>query len=379
VVCWFPAVNLQMTDLPKIAVQRLNATGVAVGIHPDPNLISAFVENSLPGDSRAQMVLHLAHCADCREVVFLSSPDQVTALPAASVPSRWLTWPVLRWGAAVAAVVVVVAAVSLHRQSGGVATSSGSMQQTDAPIAKEKAAAPVPEERRGIAATATPALAPATGDSTANVEGQRPDQLKKQGARVAASPMVAQKVDSLSGALTNEPQSELDKSTTVDVTAQSTAAYVEAVPGRAKDASNLPNAGGGIGGGSALATAAPRPRSALLLPTVAPRWTLTSDGTLQRSLDFGRTWQTVPVASQASFRALAASGKDIWVGGAKGALYHSMDAGQNWTQVQPLIAGQTLTDDIIGVEFPDPLHGKLTTASKEIWTTEDSGQSWRKQ
>jgi hypothetical protein len=370
-----------MTDLPKIAMRRLHAKSTAAEIHPDPNLISAFVENSLSGDSRAQIVQHLAQCADCREVVFLSRADQTATLPvAAFAPSRWLTWPVLRWGAAVAAVVVVVAAVSLHRQSGGVATSSGSMQQTDVPIAKEKAlAAPVPEEKREIAAAATPALAPATGDSIANVGGQRPDQLKKQGARVAASPMVAQQVDSLSGALANEPRSELDKTTTIDVTAQSTAAYVEAVPGRAKDASSLPNAGGGIGGGSALASAAPRPRSALLLPTVAPRWTLTSDGTLQRSLDFGRTWQTVPVASQASFRALAASGKDIWVGGAKGALYHSMDAGQSWTQVQPLIAGQTLTDDIIGVEFPDPLHGKLTTASKEIWTTEDGGQSWHKQ
>ncbi|MFZ0804454.1 MAG: YCF48-related protein, partial [Terriglobales bacterium] len=106
---------------------------------------------------------------------------------------------------------------------------------------------------------------------------------------------------------------------------------------------------------------------------------LTSDGTLQRSLDFGRSWQTIPVASQASFRALAASGKDIWVGGTKGALYHSTDAGQNWVQVQPVAAGQALTDDLIGVEFPDAMHGKVTTSAKETWTTEDGGQSWNKQ
>jgi photosystem II stability/assembly factor-like uncharacterized protein len=117
----------------------------------------------------------------------------------------------------------------------------------------------------------------------------------------------------------------------------------------------------------------------MFMPTVAPRWTLTSDGTLQRSLDFGRSWQTVQVASLASFRALAANGKDIWVGGLKGALYHSMDAGQNWAQVQPVAAGLALTDDIIGVEFPDVLHGKLTTSNKETWTTQDGGQSWNKQ
>jgi len=166
----------------------------------------------------------------------------------------------------------------------------------------------------------------------------------------------------------------------VEVTVESADAG-EVVPGRAKEAGAEPasNAGGGMGGGvDANALAATQSRAAMLTPVVAPRWTLTSDGTLQRSLDFGRTWQTIPVASQASFRALAASGKDIWVGGAKGALYHSIDAGLHWSQVQPAAAGQVLDDDIIGVEFPDPLRGKLTTSGKETWITEDGGQSWRK-
>ena len=120
----------------------------------------------------------------------------------------------------------------------------------------------------------------------------------------------------------------------------------QVVPGRAKDAAAEPASGigGGIVAGNAPAAAAAfRSRPAMLSPMGAPRWTLTSDGTLQRSVDFGRSWQTVQVASQASFRALAASGRDIWVGGLKGALYHSTDAGQNWTQVQPVSAGQTLT------------------------------------
>src|SRR5580704_15872492 len=112
-----------MSELPKIAMQRLHAKSAAAGAHPDPNLISAFVENSLPRDSRARLLQHLAQCADCREVVFLSSPDQAATLPAAAyAPSRWLGWPVLRWGAALAAVVVVGAAVSLHHQSGGNST-----------------------------------------------------------------------------------------------------------------------------------------------------------------------------------------------------------------------------------------------------------------
>jgi hypothetical protein len=384
-----------MANLPKFALQRLHQKNAAVATHPDPNLISAFVENSLPREASAQMVQHLARCADCRELVFLSSPDQAATLPAmASAPSRWLTWPVLRWSAAVAAVVVVVAAVSLHRPSDGKLTPSSALQATNAPIAKQKVdAPPLLEEKREMAAIAKPAsVAPAArNDSLRDADNKPLEQLKKQGSRGDGAAMLAQKSEIVSGKLAeqrpnrrpDQRNDELDKSQTVDVTASAAPVNNESnqvVPGRAKDSAAEPaaNMRAGIGGGIAPA-AALQARAASALPVIAPRWTLTSEGTLQRSLDFGRSWQTIPVASQASFRALAASGRDIWVGGAKGALYHSSNAGLNWTQVQPVAAGQTLADDIIGVEFPDPLHGKVTSSSKEIWTTEDGGQSWRKQ
>jgi photosystem II stability/assembly factor-like uncharacterized protein len=32
----------------------------------------------------------------------------------------------------------------------------------------------------------------------------------------------------------------------------------------------------------------------------------------------------------------------------------------------------------VAIEFIDVQHGKLTTASREIWTTSDGGQSWQK-
>ncbi len=377
-----------MPDLPKIAMQRLHQKSATAGIHPDPNLISAFAENSLAGDSRNQVLWHLAQCGDCREVVFLSAPEQAVTLPAAaSAPSRWLAWPVLRWGAAVAAVVVVVAAVSLHHQSGGVSTSPGAIQMTDVPIAKEKSASvSTPEEKREMAPETSVAPIPpvVTSVTTTDAEDKRPDQLdkdqlKKQSSRVAASPMLAQKSDIANAKSANDRRDELDKTATVEVRAGSVPVSVEAdqvVPGRAKDAAAEPASNMNAAQGSA--TAMP-PHPLMFMPVVEPRWTVTSEGMLQRSLDLGRSWQTVEVASQASFRALAASGKDIWVGGSKGALYHSTDAGQHWAQVQPVAAGQALSDDIVGVEFLDPLHGKLTTASKEIWTTEDGGQIWLKQ
>jgi hypothetical protein len=113
--------------------------------------------------------------------------------------------------------------------------------------------------------------------------------------------------------------------------------------------------------------------------SLVSRWTISSDGQLQHSIDAGQTWQPVTVAEKASFRALSANGPDIWVGGAAGLLYHSRDSGFSWTQVKPSSAGTNLSADISAIEFTDILHGKITTANGENWATEDAGQAWRKQ
>jgi hypothetical protein len=113
--------------------------------------------------------------------------------------------------------------------------------------------------------------------------------------------------------------------------------------------------------------------------SLVSRWTISADGQLQHSIDAGQTWQPVTVAEKASFRALSANGPDIWVGGAAGLLYHSRDSGFSWTQVKPASTGTNLSADISAIEFTDILHGKITTANGEVWTTEDAGQTWRKQ
>ena len=109
------------------------------------------------------------------------------------------------------------------------------------------------------------------------------------------------------------------------------------------------------------------------------RWTISSDGQLQHSVDSGKTWQPVTVADKATFRALSANGPDLWIGGPAGLLYHSSDAGGHWTQIKPVADGASLTTDIATIEFTDRQHGKLTTSTGEIWTTADAGQTWRKQ
>jgi hypothetical protein len=149
-------------------------------------------------------------------------------------------------------------------------------------------------------------------------------------------------------------------------------------------------------------------RTLHVLHLMTPTWTVNS-GRLQRSVDQGQTWQDVNVMASAAdtgasmelaiasskggetrkdkkamsmapvFRAVAANGADVWVGGTAAALYHSPDAGAHWARVIPAWQSATLSGDILSLEFPDPQNGRISTSTGEVWTTVDKGQSWKKQ
>lgn len=87
-------------------------------------------------------------------------------------------------------------------------------------------------------------------------------------------------------------------------------------------------------------------------------------------------WLSIP---NLVFRALAATGSEVWAGGSNAVLYHSLDAGAHWTRVLPSSAGGELTGDITAVDFSDLQHGRITTSTPEVWTTADDGQTWQKQ
>ena len=146
------------------------------------------------------------------------------------------------------------------------------------------------------------------------------------------------------------------------------------------------------------------------LAAESARWSINAMGGLQRSLDQGRSWQDVDVTGATGigsganmrlamkssrekalakdkadikqapvvFRAVSANGPDVWAGGSSGHLYHSTDAGAHWVQVVPTWSGVVLTDDIVSLQFADPLQGRIVTSSSEIWTTSDSGHTWQK-
>jgi len=347
-----------MAEIPKIVGQRLQAI-TTLGDHPDPNLLSAFAESSLAKREQLEVLQHLSQCTSCREIVSLSAPPPDVANAVSLVPEsrRWLSMPVLRWGAAVACVLVVGAAVMLRQK---------------------------PESRQlaGAAADAKPAAASqlsapnsVIGNKAASLQANL--EVNTPPAKPAASLRNPISAKSAGGnhAPANPAPVELAE-------ARTASSFADIVPGRAKDAlaeSQSVQTARAMGGPLAMKKDMPAAGEAFLPENLIPRWTLSSDGTLQRSLDSGRTWQTIPVSSRTIFRALSATGFDIWVGGAAGSLFHSSDAGQQWTQVRPVANGEALRDDIIGVEFRDALHGKLTSSIQETWITSDAGQTWQKQ
>lgn len=411
-----------MTDLPEIVRERLRAKHPAD--HPDPNLLSAFTERALPDYERAHVLEHLALCRDCRDIVALTAPlvESSTAKETGrplGVP--WFAWPALRWGALTACLVIVGSAVLQHHTLNQPSLSVAKRVAAPAPSQVEKgqaedaslndagrltALARSPNEgtsavvkpksdvgAAGRTRTATSSLYPLpslTARSTPAAPAFSPqpvNPLNRDAARSSAFQADAATKLERSGAIPPaEALSNAIAPQQMVASSQSEPVRIEA-PGKAKAA--VAPAGGTV---NAPASSSPpraetpaygliagRARKELTFPSRPDisRWTISSDGQLQHSIDSGRTWQPVAVAEKATFRALSANGPDIWAGGTAGLLYHSTDAGGQWTRVKPMTGDIKLTADIAAIEFTDLRHGKVTTASGEVWLTADGGQTWQ--
>jgi hypothetical protein len=60
------------------------------GLHLDADTLNAFAEGALPAPERAQALVHLADCAHCRQIVFLT--QQAAPLPAPAPLPLWQRW-----------------------------------------------------------------------------------------------------------------------------------------------------------------------------------------------------------------------------------------------------------------------------------------------
>jgi len=312
--------------LKKLVLGRLQAQ--AAGPHPDPELLAAYTENSLSPDDRHSLLDHLAACPDCRDALYLAMPEVDTqpVLRSSYKPPRLA----VRW-ATLAASVIVVGAVLLADR--GIFNQHARIEQRSAEATSQK-----------VAELKAPSMADQASPADDKVESapaiNRVAKVRPPLKHMTAKPQASMRFDQSGQVHLSAPQAGASDAN--QVVAARVSSEASAISQTGSAASTAPNL----------------------------NWGLSPNGEVQRSLDSGRTWQSLPVAGS-PFRAISSVGNDIWVGGSAGALYHSTDSGQSWTKVDPVS-----TDDITHIEFSDPQNGLLNTANGQVWSTSDGGRSW---
>ena len=389
-----------MQDVPKIVRARLQRPSPATAEpHPDADLLTAFAEQSLAAQERDHVLQHLALCGECRDVIVLALPATEAAVLTGPVGASvrtarigWFSWPALRW-AVVAAGILVVASVGIrqysqHHQGTSLVSFSVMPQDQTAPTS--------PQDQPYPRAMASETVAPQAETKKPTAIGKQTEQIRTAPKKFAAT---ANYNPTPAGAASVEVSPDAPQ-----VTEQTTAQnqVQDHLIQNQQAESSQSSADFVYKAKSPPAQAFPRSMALAL-----PRWTISANGTLQRSLDEGKTWLDVDVvvrdsatsvrseatdaakfaqaktasSSHTIFRAVSVSddAAEIWAGGSNGALYHTVDGGTRWLRVVPSDSGIALTGDIVSIQFSDPRNGIVTTSSTEVWTTADAGQTWHKQ
>jgi len=353
-----------MKDVPKIVRARLpRPTPATAERHPDADLLTAFAERSLAGRERDQVLEHLARCSDCREVVALALPaSEAVALAGSHRAARtgWLSLPVLRWGVVAAGIVAVTWFGVLqygqhHQEKTLVATSLTPRVQLDKTAAQNPAPASPATPSQAVArqaelgrqtemvtkapsraGSALPAdkptssahemlvrpqpmvrapLAPrfgGTGGGMAVGSGTlRTNSKNVTSAMIAqqSSPPGAARRVPVPSATTTVEVSGSAPLVTAETSAQSQTQDQLAQNEQAEPAQSLADHVGKAKPASVQASPAMapapvlRPEPTLMKGMVAPRWTISASGALQRSLDGGKTWLDVEVSASDSANA----------------------------------------------------------------------------
>jgi hypothetical protein len=424
-----------MQSIPKIVVKRLQSP--AADPHPDADLLTAFAERSLAARERDHVLEHLARCGDCREVIALALPATEAVAPASSPTTArigWLTWPILRWGVVAAGIVSITSVGILqyrqrHQEKTLVATSLMSPDQSAETAAPGPVHTPPAKMGKQTEVEKKPSAPDAHNVLAINKPAPAPGAIP-----APPQPMRHSYSAGASGGVAHGFASGIGRSSTaVEVSPKS-----DAEPAPADGLQALSKAKPVSDQASPDMAPAPLLRTdPALIGLAALRWTISSSGALQRSIDGGKTWLDVNVAAdnsmssklvlrpqsatvevqteqttQAStetnktlaksnanyaatsavksaappppaptiFRAVSVSSNaaEVWAGGSGGALYHTVDGGTSWARVVPSNAGILLTGDIIAVQFSDPRNGIVTTSNTEVWTTADAAQTWHK-
>lgn len=431
-----------MQDISKIVRKRWREAASA-GAHPDADLLTAFAEQSLVESERARVTEHLARCRVCREVLSFALHSTEAAVVTVSSPSRtgWLSWPVLRWSAVIAAIIAITSVGILHyrQREKSDALVSALTPRNETAATAERALSPsqaAPESEEGLPRTEKEGRAQMRKKAPST---SRTDKLSAKGLALSLNPTLpADRAGAASGGVTVggtgsgsgtgvTPQAATSPPHDVVVMGESKSMFLKAPPKllprlRARQVAEAPSSSQTVQVESEAAPVtttagvveakAPAPvQDASSTHHASPQWSISADGVLQRSFDRGNTWVNIDVNSELVssrsmaaataentyadeertkrveaqrspspvFRAVSALGTEVWAGGSAAVLYHSVDSGAHWAREFPSSSGATLTGDITSIDFSDPQHGKIATSTGEVWITTDDGGTWRRQ
>jgi hypothetical protein len=425
-----------MTDVPKIVHHRLGAS-VPERTHLEADLLTAFAEQALSATEREGVLQHLALCADCREVVALALPTadlvQIPAKPQvevartplpATVRTNWfawadLHWAHLRWATLAAGIAVVVLVMrpglehmwkpsqpvsSIASQSPAPAQPPASASQVASGSIGAKSRAENPVEAKAVPAGASldsssthskaakeplpqsdlPAMLAGNLDKKAAVAGNLPARNRF----VDSAPNAPRSATAAGKAFETAAVSPSDSTAADKLMARADAPAIEKAKPALKDSETANESqktelqktmayssqatSPAIGGMVALRAAAP----AVITSKQNANWTIV-DGVLQRSLDSGRSWQTVVRADHALL-CYANRGHEVWAGGQAGTFLHSTDGGTTWSTIAVSFAGHALSSDVTHIDVRSPAEIVLTTDNHETWSSADGGQTWEK-
>ena len=428
------------SGLPRSAASRLRHAAGETSAHPDANLLAAFSEQALASAERELVLTHLAQCADCREIVALSLPP-VEISQASYVPRGWFGMrpEVMRWAVVGASAAVVVAAVLLVRpelQSPAskfdklaVASRAAKAEQTPAAIAQDSSkleaeAQTKPKEQsadanrdrrevsgkmaKQIVAAAPPPPPPApnkvviasgvaggvgSGEGRGLGPASRTDGSAVGGLRAIEPTAAAQPTITVANQAVEAVEAkETDRLRAADADEKKKADALVGyalIPPRAKDEAGKPAAAAMADStadvelqksarkAQAFAMTAARSEAAerqfRMAMANAPRTWRIVEGKLQWSLDAGKSWHEVKAPSDVRFLSVDARQSSVWAGGTSGVVLRSPDNGATWIPVDKGWSG-----DVVYLRFQDEKRGVLRTSTKEEWSTEDGGVSWKR-
>ncbi|MFZ0795257.1 MAG: YCF48-related protein, partial [Candidatus Korobacteraceae bacterium] len=105
------------------------------------------------------------------------------------------------------------------------------------------------------------------------------------------------------------------------------------------------------------------------------QWRISDEGHLERRVTAGE-WTRVLADQATTFGAVSVIGSEVWAGGSSGALFHSSDGGQHWSQVPLINSSGAETGAIVSIQFNDERQGTVVTNGGSRWTTSDGGVIW---